>query len=249
LETRLGCTLLERRRSGCRATPKGERFAPLARSALTVACRAISAVVSDDLMVGASSNPGLYLLPAYLEDATGLRLGSNAETLDQLVSGLVDLAVTEWQDGRPGVESYLWRQEEMVGIVPPGHRWAGLGRLALRDYLAEPLIGGEPGTGTGRLLAEALGTQALPLRIARQMSSTEGVKRAVAAGLGISIVLACAVRDEVAAGSVMPLVFEEGPLLRPIYASLRSGTPQDNSARRFLARLQDDAATVGLHAC
>jgi len=124
----------------------------------------------------------------------------------------------------------------MLGIVPPGHRWAGRRRIALAEFLAEPLIGGEPGTGTGRLLVEALGLGQPPLRLARQMASTDGVKRAVAAGLGVSVVLACAVRDECAAGSLVALEFTE-VLLRPIHLSLHAGAAAGAAARRFVAGL------------
>jgi len=234
LEAALGQPLLERGRQACRATPEGARFAPLARRAVAAAQRAVAAARAETLVIGAAFNPGIYLLPPLLEPRMELRLASNAETLDRLEAGLVDLAVTEWQDGRPGLESHLWRWEEMLGIVPPGHCWAGRGRMALGEFLAEPLIGGEPGTGTGRLLAEALGSGHPPLRLARHMASTDGVKRAVAAGLGISVVLACAVRDEIAAGSLVALPFEE-TLLRPIHVSLHAGAA--GAPRRFLAGL------------
>ena len=41
--------------------------------------------------------------------------------------------------------------------------------MSLARFLAEPLIGGEPGTGMGRVLAEALGAAATTMRIARAM--------------------------------------------------------------------------------
>lgn len=236
LEEMLGHRLLARGRTACQATPEGARFAPLARRALATAGRAVAALHRERLVVGAASNPGIYLLPPLLGEATELRIAGNAETLERLEAGLVDVAVTEWRDGRPGVESHVWRQEAMLGIVSPGHRWAGRGRIPLAEFLAEPLIGGEPGTGTGRLLTEALGPGHPPLRLSRQMASTEGVKRAVAAGLGISVVLACALGDERAAGSLVALEFER-PLLRPIHLSLHAQAAPDGAARRFVARL------------
>ncbi len=242
LEEMLGHDLLTRGRRSCHATPEGQRFEPLARHALATAQRAVAALRVERLVVGAASNPGIYLLPPLLGEATELRIAGNAQTLERLESGVVDLAVTEWRHDRAGLESHLWRREEMLGIVPPGHRWAGRGRIALAEFLAEPLIGGEPGTGTGRLLAEALGPGHAPLRLARQMASTEGVKRAVAAGLGISVVLGCALRDERRAGSLVALEFEER-LLRPIHLSLHEGAARGGAARRFMRRLMAENAS------
>jgi DNA-binding transcriptional LysR family regulator len=116
----------------------------------------------------------------------------------------------------------------MVGIVPPQHRFAGRKSLPLAEFLSGPLIGGEPGTGTGRLLAEALGARAATPAVVLQMGLTEGVKRAVAAGLGVSIVLACAVRDEVAAGTLVPVAFSDARLVR-------QGEGLDRSSRAGVA--------------
>jgi DNA-binding transcriptional LysR family regulator len=237
LERSLGVPLVRRSRLGCAATTEGARFAPLARRALEVARRAAAAVAGGRLVVGAASNPAIYLLPRMLDPGAELRIGTNPEALARLEAGEVDLAVTEWWDGRPGYDAVAWHEEPMVGIVAPSHRWAELGRVPLDAFLAEPLVGGEPGTGTGRLLSAALGPGTPPPRVVRQMGSTEGVKRAVAAGLGVSVVLACAVGDEVAAGSLRALRFEGDPLCRHFFAVIGSDVPDTAPGRRFLARL------------
>lgn len=237
LERSLGAPLVRRGRQGCVPTAEGARFAPLARRALEAARRAASAVAGGRLVVGAASNPAIYLLPRMLEQGTELRIGTNPESLARLEAGEVDVAVTEWWDGRPGHDAVAWHEEPMVGIVAPSHRWADRGRVPLDAFLAEPMVGGEPGTGTGRLLSAALGPGSPPLRVARQMGSTEGVKRAVAAGLGVSVVPACAVRDEVAAGSLRALGFEGAPLRRRFFAALGSDAPETAPGRRFVERL------------
>jgi peptide/nickel transport system ATP-binding protein len=92
-------------------------------------------------------------------------------------------------------------------------------------------------------IAEALGERAAAIRVVRQMGSTEGVKRAVAAGLGVSIVLACAVRDELAAGTLAAVTLSGGSLVRRFYGVLARDVPADAPARRFLTRL----AAAGPH--
>lgn len=218
-------------------TAEGARFLPHARALLETAQRALAVLTARRLVVGAASNPGIYLLPPYLSEREELRIGTNPDTVERLASGAVDLAITEWWDGRQGFEVHAWRDEPMVGIVPPSHPFACAGPVPLARFLAEPLIGGEPGTGTGRLLVEALGQDASPLRIVRVMGSTEGVKRAVAAGLGVSVVLACAVRDEVKAGTLVAVPLSGPALRRRMLAVLPEGLPPTAPQRRFLARL------------
>ncbi|MBR0644746.1 LysR family transcriptional regulator [Plastoroseomonas hellenica] len=237
LEAELGVTLLLRRRDRCVPTPDGALFLPGARRALEAARQAVAAVRGRPLAIGAASNPGIYLLPARLARAampTVLRLGSNPETVARLLAGEVDIAFLEWWEDRPGYEVVRWREEEMVVIVPPGHHWAGLPCLPAAALAEEPMIGGEPGTGTGRLLAGLLGAAAGSLRVARQLGSTDAVKRAVAAGLGISVVMRAAVGDEVAAGSLVAVPLETPGLRRMLLAVLPAEAPQRSPARLFL---------------
>lgn len=238
LERSLGVSLVRRSRGGCVPTAEGARFTPLARRALEVARRARATISGDGrLVVGAATNPAIYLLLRLLDPSTELRVGTNLDALAQLEAGEVDVAVTEWWDDRAGYEAVAWRVEPMVGIVAPGHRWARRCQVPLDAFLAEPMIGGEPGTGTGRLLSAALGPGAPPPHILRQMGSIEGVKRAVAAGLGVSIVLACAVHDEVAAGSLCTLRFENKPIHWSFFAVIGRDVPATALGRTFVARL------------
>ncbi|WP_243636436.1 LysR substrate-binding domain-containing protein, partial [Klebsiella pneumoniae] len=62
----------------------------------------------------------------------------------------------------------------------------------------------EPGSGTGRLLTEYFGELGVP-RSGMQLGSTEAVKQAVRAGLGVSLVMASAVQDEVRSGALVAL--------------------------------------------
>lgn len=238
LEERLGVVLLARQREGCTPTRDGALFLPHARRALAAARQAETLFAGRPLVVGAASNPGIYVLPRVLTPEITLRLGTNPETLSRLEAGEIDLAILEWWEERPGFRAVVWREEALIGIVPPGHPFAREGSVPLRRFLAEPLIGGEPGTGTARLLGEALVGEPLPPP-ARTMGSTDGVKRAVAAGLGVSIVLACAARDEIAAGSLVPVRFPDASLVRRFHVAWPEDLPETAPENAFLARLRE----------
>lgn len=239
LEEELGVPLIQRSRRGGAPTPQGQRLLPHARRLVEGARQAASLFASRPLVIGSARNPGLYLLPPLLRAEEELRLGSNPETLELLAAGETDIAFTEWWDGRPGFEALPWREEPVIGIVPPGHRYAGTERIPLEIFLAEPLIGGEPGTGMGRVLAEALGSAAAPMSVARAMGSTEGVKRAVAAGLGVSVLLECAARDELAAGSLVRVAFAGPAMRRQIWTVLPADLPRRAPARLFYERVRE----------
>lgn len=242
LEEQLGAPLIERKRRGGAPTPQGRRLLPLARRLLDGAQGLGRLFMQRPVVVGAARNPGLYMLLPLLRPEEELRLASNAEALERLAMGETDIAFTEWWDGRAGFEAVCWREEPVIGIVPPGHPLAGAGPVPLSRILEEPLVGGEPGTGMGRVLAEALGAAATGMRLVRTLGSTEGVKRAVAAGLGASVVLACAARDELAAGSLVAVPIIRPVLHRRIWAVLPEATPAKAPARLFLERISPGTA-------
>jgi DNA-binding transcriptional LysR family regulator len=222
LETEVGANLIQRSGAGCRPAPGTEAFVRYARTLADVADRAARLFRDPELVVGAASNIGTYLLQPMVKaisDAHTGRyrirqyLGTNSDVLDRLVLGAVDVAVTEWWDHRPGFEATRWREEELVVIAGPGHRWWQRGSVPIADLAGQTILGGEPASGTGTLLRAVLGHAAARLPPAVNLGSTAAVKEAVHAGLGVSLVLAASVQSEVASGRLRTLSLD-GPALR-----------------------------------
>jgi DNA-binding transcriptional LysR family regulator len=231
LEACLAVPLINRARSGCTPTESAKRFLPIARSLIAIEARAAEAVSGETLRLGACSNIGIYLLPDLTRDfgAAGaplpaLTIASNPSIAAALDDAEIDVALMEWWDDRPGFRAERWREEPVLAIAAPDHPWATQAHVSRAKLAAEPLIGGEPGTGTGRILRHYLGeTRTLP-RPLIELGSTEAVKRAVMAGLGNSIVLALAVTEEVRAGRLVARPLKPG-LRKPLYLVWREGVP------------------------
>ena len=242
LEEALGVPLVRRGPGGCAPTPHGERLLPFARSLLDTAARACTAVCEPGLVVGASSNIATYLLQPHLHafaaryPAAGrlrLTVDGNPAIAERLSRGEVDVGLMEWWDGRPGFTDRTWRREAMLVIVPPGHPWAARASVTRAMLLETPLIGGEPGTGTATLLARTFATAAGDLKVAMTVGSTEAVKRAVMAGLGVSLVMAGAVEQEVRLGMLSALPLEGEALSKPLHVLLPEAMPATAPAAVF----------------
>ena len=251
LEATLDHLLIERNRARATTTAAGLRFLPFARTLLRLAERARAALDRGSLAIGASSNIGVYLLQPLVRafrsarpsiGPIDIRIGTNPETARRLEDAEVDIALMEWWDDRPGFEAAIWRREKLVVIVPPEHPWAARKSVEKALLLREPMIGGEPGTGTARLLQQAFGADAGFLKIGLQLGSTEAVKQAVRAGLGISVTLESAVDDEVRAGKLRALRVVETPLAKPLFSIFPAGLATTSPAAQFHAFLQDDKA-------
>lgn len=205
LEEQVGVGLVLRSRHGCQPTPRALAFMPHAKALLDMHRRALDALHGKRQRIGASSNIGTYLLQPYLSSylqehgssaEVDMRIGANPDIADLLLAGHLDAALMEWWAPHPGFEQRRWRVEPLVLIVAPGHPLASSPSIERKTLLELPMLGGEPGSGTGRLLSEYLGELMLPPN-RMQLGSTEAVKRAVRSGLGVSLVMASSVRDEV----------------------------------------------------
>ncbi|SHL49031.1 DNA-binding transcriptional regulator, LysR family [Roseovarius litoreus] len=243
LESDLGAELVSRNHSGSRLTPAGARFLPHAQQVLASATRARDAALSDTLKIGCSGNIASYFMPqnlaAFLATQDTKMLwevvsAPNPKIAEMLLTGEVDLAAMEWPLSHAAVSAKAWAREEMVIILPPDHAFATRSEITFEELKTLRILGGERGTGTGTLLNDALGPQAAELNTVGNLGSTEAVKRAVAAGLGASIVLARSVLSEVASGDLAICRLKGKALTKPFYLAILKDSAAAVPAARML---------------
>jgi DNA-binding transcriptional LysR family regulator len=247
LESALGTRLLARGRRASLPTDAGARLLPYARELLALEARARAAVSARSLAIGASGNIATYLLPdlvrhfAQAPSAQQIDIEvstfPNPEVIRRLRQRLLDVALTEWIPADPELRGAPWRREPLVVIMPPDHRLAAEPLLALDHLACEPMVGGEPGSGTATLLREVFGEAADRLQVRRNFGSTEGVKRAVMAGLGVSITMRIAAQPEIAAGALVCRELTGVRLIKTLYVVQRREEGEASPAARFAAFL------------
>jgi DNA-binding transcriptional LysR family regulator len=159
------------------------------------------------LLVGASTTPGIYVLPAVIGEfrrrypAIELRLRiANSRVIEEAIRAHeVDLGVVGGHGLAPGEECLAaGLADELVLIVSPKHPWAKRRAVAPADLTDEPLLVREEGSATRRVTERALEQAGVGWRVAMELGHTEAIKQAVMAGLGVAFVSVHAVRGEVA---------------------------------------------------
>ncbi|HEY0997007.1 MAG TPA: LysR family transcriptional regulator [Gemmatimonadaceae bacterium] len=240
LEAEVGVPLLERGARGIRLTEAGAALHGRARELFAVErtaeeeLRALRGLERGVLRVGASTTIATYLLPPLLggfqarHPGVALRVASaNTRAIARaLLQRRLDVALVEGplSDTRIAVEP--WREDELAVIAPPGHPLAGRGagargRAVTPASLAgEPFISRERGSGTREVAEAALAAHGVTPRVALTLASTEAVKQAVAAGLGLAIVSRAAAADQLALGRVVEVTVR-GLELRRAFTLLR----------------------------
>jgi len=240
LEEAVGAPLLVRGQRGCKPTAAALQLLPYAKSLLRLEQRMVDAAGARLLRLGACSNIGIYVLPRLLREfqQTGgkppeLIIGSNPQTVRHLENAEVDAALLEWWDERDGFSWRPWYTEPLVVIVAPGHPLSSTTAISAPELSRLMLIGGEDGTGTGRLLRNYLANGDMP-NVSTRLGSTEAVKRVVEAGLGVSLVLACAVEQEVRDGRLCAIPLRDQPLQKSLRLVWRNDFPQNDPLINYL---------------
>ena len=219
LERQLGTTLFDRTGGATTLTAAGTVLVTRAHELFAVEqsaeeeLRALKGLEGGVLRIAASTTVVNYLLPAYLahfrtaHPRVTLRV-SSANTRDvarAMLGRRVDVALVEGPIEHERLEVLPWREDELVVISHPGHALAARRRLRLADLVSASFIVRERGSGTRRVAEEALAERGLSIHVGLELASTEAIKQAVAAGLGLAIVSRAAIHDQLALGRLIVL--------------------------------------------
>ena len=218
LEDEFAVPLFDRGGGRISLTPGGVALLPFANRLKSLSDEATAAVAAaygeqaGELAIGASQTIGQYLLPGFI--AAFLRIhprvritvrsGNTDEMLKALASGDIQLALVEGPQQRRDLHLECFMEDHLVLVVPTPHPWAGQ-QVTLDDLRAQPVLMREFGSGSRRILEEALqnaGLKPKELRISMELDSNEALLNAVEAGLGVAFVSRWAMRHQLALGSI-----------------------------------------------
>jgi len=255
LEDEVGARLFDRRGRAVTLTEAGRVFEPYALRAVAAtsdgrrAIAELNGLTRGCLLIGASTTPGIYVLPrvvgAFRARYPGIELRldiANSAAIEARVqANELDLGVVGGHGLAPGEECLAaGLVDELVLIVPAGHPWAR-GRAVARQRLIEhPLIVREPGSATRRVTERALEGAGVAFRRGMELGHTEAIKQAVIAGLGVAFVSIHAVRGELGTtGRLRALRLRGLPIQRHFHVIHNEARTLTASARAFLRMLED----------
>lgn len=260
LESSLGVQLFDRLGSHIRLTEAGDRLVPYARQIIELSEEARAAVVgteepSGTLTVGTMESLTSYRLSPLLElfhhRYPGVRLSMRPtlgdETRQALRQGTYDVGfLMERETEHAGLEVTLLAEEPLALVAAPGHPLAGaaVSAVSTADLVREPLLATEPGCAYRDLFEEELNTRSVEPVSFMEFGTIEATKRAAAAGLGIALLPAVTVAEELADGRLVALPWEPPFILRTQLA-WRSGKRLPAHARLFVEQARKLVAEQG----
>lgn len=240
LEEELGVMLFERIGRRMFLTPGGRALADEAGKILAAVDRAVEAVrtygsgESGRLRLGASTTPGIYLVPEVLgrfraalpEVEVSFRIANSAAIERALVENELDLGII----GEDITEEELFEvnigEDQIIGVGAPAvlresgqTRRRGARRLRPADLARFPLLAREAGSATRRYVDQGLAGIGLRPVAAFEFPSPEAQVRGAVAGLGLAFVSRRVAADHLAAGTLVEVILSGLRMIRPITAA------------------------------
>ena len=149
------------------------------------------------LLLGASTTPGVYVLPKILGDFKSvypeivhkLEIANSQRIAEMVNSNRLDIGIIGGEIScPPELQAEPWLKDELFLVVPEKHPWVNKASILVKDLENEQFIFRERGSSTRSIIENSLAVHGLKVCVALELNNTEAVKQAVSAGLGISIV-------------------------------------------------------------
>ncbi|MCE5393044.1 MAG: LysR family transcriptional regulator [Acidithiobacillus sp.] len=203
LQESIGEPLYQRQGRQLVLTPSGQSLLPLLRR-----LREDLAEIDDwaqrrqrlqegSIRIAASTTVANYFLMDHLArfraqyPAIELRLKTGSFEIAEMDWNDWDLLFTEESIARERIPGHIqqepWREDELVAILPRTHPWVLGGRreVSWEEVLQEPIVWREPHSGIRKRVEQTLRERGLKPSYTVEVTGVEGLREAVAAGLGI----------------------------------------------------------------
>jgi len=126
------------------------------------------------------------MMATYPELRVRTRLGNTNGLLEALAACEIEVAIMTLTRPVEGMSCTLLVSQRLIACVPAS---APRAAISLKELAEGPLVLREPGSMTRAMMEAAFAAQNLSGRIALEVGSREAAREAVAAGIGISVVL------------------------------------------------------------
>jgi LysR family transcriptional regulator, low CO2-responsive transcriptional regulator len=257
LEGHAGLPLFEQLGKKIHLTPAGVEMLHSSRAIIQQFKEAEEAMTQFKGVSGGQLNvavisAGDYFFPRLLVEFAGRHSGvtlnfnvcNREELLQRLADNLTDLAIMVRPPLDMDTVNEPFAPHPYVIVAPRSHPLAGRRRIPVSRLEREPFVVREKGSDTWNSMQEAFGAHLADLNIAMEIKSTETIKQAVMAGMGVSFLSAHTISRELRAGSLAVLNVQGFPLMLNWYVVHRKSKRLPPVAQAFRSFLLKEGAAL-----
>ncbi len=240
LEQRFDVVLFDRVGKRLQLNEQGALLRPQAAALLSQAEQIESSLIrhSDvgELKVGATLTIGNYvaigIMAAFIQDHPSAQVELDVENTQAIASKVrnfeLDIGLIEGELQEPDLDVQYWRDDTLSVFCSPQHPLAKKKELSDVDLKQADWIVREKGSGTRQAFDRAMSGMLSEIILRLELQHTEGIKRAVEAGLGIGCLSELTLQDAFKRGTLVPLLAPQRDWTRKFYFILHK--------QKFLSR-------------
>ena len=255
LEEDLGVQLFDRTGTKINLTKAGRVLLECAQQTSVLLSQAESDIAAlsgehaGQLALGASTTIAQYVLPRLLSEFCRehprfhptLISGNTEHIVEAVEKQKIALGFIEGPARSRDVKTEPFLEDELVLIASTAHELSERNSVSCSDLASIPLLLRERGSGTRHVIEMALerqGVKRSSLRIVMELDSTEAIKSAVEAGLGIGFVSRWAMVTDLRLGSSFKIIDVDGVQMKREFLIAFASSPEPSGLaiefRRFL---------------
>lgn len=258
LEKKYGVSLFERSNRFVRLTKAGELLYQHAKE-IVIQYEVLERLMDDlthaargVLSIGSGYTFGEYLLPRaihefmirYPDIVPKITIKNSRRIVAQVQRHELDLGIIEGTLETSGLVAKPFVIDELVGIVSPAHPFAARSDIPLQELQDVTWILRERGSGTREVTDRLFETTAFSPRTTMEFGSSQVIKEAVEAGLGISLISKWAIRKELQYGILHTFSLTGMRVTRELYYVLPNSTFQTRATDLFVQFLEESFTPI-----
>jgi len=169
------------------------------------------------------------------------------EVYDSVLNGQADLGLISFPHTRREIEIIPWRNEPMVLVCPPSHRFARQKHVTMNQLNGGDFVAFDPGLAIRRHMDRFLRQHGITVNAVMAFDNIEFIKRALETTAAVSILPEPTVRREVNNGSLCVVPMAGLDLARPlciIRRRKREMTPAISSFITILKEIGGDSKPI-----
>lgn len=245
LEKYYGVTLFDRSQREIVLTEEGSILYSYAKKILKLVDESrdklddFKSVVRGNLVIGASTIPGTYILPTILSKfkqkypavQVAVQISNSKSVITKILERELEVGAVGEKTKDVRLRYVELAKDRIVLVVPLNHPWVKKESIFLDNLLEVPIIYREEGSGTRSTVEKVLRAKGVKgLKIVMELGSTESVKEGVKAGLGVSFVSEWAIKDS----SLKEVKVRGLDIVRNFYIVFLKKGPKSRTSQSFI---------------
>ncbi len=180
----------------------------------------------------------------YPDIQVSLQVANRDGLLQALEDNTTDIVIMGKPPQRMAVESEMFMENPLVVIAPPEHKLARQKKIPLAALAKHPFIVRERGSGTRAAVERFLAQHNIERPGGMEMNSSEAIKQAVRAGLGLGVISMHTLEMELTLKRLAVLNVEDFPIMRHWRLVYRRDKRFSTIARAFHDFIVEEASEI-----